>query len=151
MPTKHIACFFDEDGIYLGESIKIKPRDLTFQYENKAYNIDESSAIMEYRRWRLIPFFYIREYHYYLNNPNPIKYGHQKVEPIMSPHLYKLALEVDFVRQLQMLSKGNEVDWKKVIKWIIILGGAGLLIYFLFFNKPAPTPAPTQLFATLLH
>lgn len=150
MPTQHKALFFDDDGVDLGEWKVFNPRELTFNYENKAYNIDETSAIREHRRWRFIPFFYVREYHYYLNNPNPIKYGKMQV-PIMSPHLYKLALEVDFVRQLQMLSKGNDIDWKRIFKWLIILGGIGLLVYFLFFNHPKSPVTPTQLFMPLFH
>lgn len=151
MPTKYLAFFFDEDGGYLGEKEKINPDKVTFLHKDGAYNFDDSSCIMEYRRWKLVPFFYIREYHYYLNNPTPMKYG-KMPQPVMDSRLYKLALEVDFVKQLQMLSKDSNVDWKKIFKWIAILGVAGLLIYFLFFNKgSAPTSAPTQLFATLLH
>lgn len=123
---KHIACFYDDKGLYVGCKT-INYRDYSFKYKGRVYNFvpDRSSftilSHLIFRKHKL--------YHYNIYNSNPILFNGDN-KPIIDNSVYKRVLDSDLIKKLNT-PKSDFLDFIKNPKFIILfIVGIFALYYF---------------------
>lgn len=125
---KHRALIFDETG-YPAKILKVKWKDYTFIYKDRAYNfMPEKASFFKVRNLISTTKYYF----YNVNNPDPLILNEDTLKTdSLNSSVYREILETDLIKKLNQVHKKGLLDFlaqPKIFIPLLIL--IGIVYYF---------------------